>query len=698
MMFANEVRFMVCAAAVVLSGFLSTACADDGDKQNEKEEGPKPFSIDHLMALKGISDIQLSPEGDWVAYVVSRIDEKKDRSYSQIWMTSLDGETTLPLTEADAGGSRPRWNPDGSSIAFLGRRGSDKKAKTQVWTLDRRGGEAQPYTDVKDGVSGYEWAPDGSRMVLQIRDPEPGSDAKDYDPKKPKPYVIDRLQFKRDYRGYLDRRRTHLYLFEKGGKAEQITFGDYDDNSPKWSPDGSKIAFSSKRTDDPDANDDSNIFVVSAQAGLKERPLTQVTTNPGSDVQPAWSPDGTSIAHVSSYQPERLWYATERLAVSPAAGGEPTILTSDFDYMVRGPRYTADGSKIHFTAQVLGDNALMEVPAGGGDVAMVSARDVSIYGADFDDRGTLLTLESVHQSPTTLYATVKGERRQLTSLNTKVMETATLAKVERLKVKGWQGDMVESFVYYPEDYVEGTPHPTFFLLHGGPVSQHNSAFDNWAQIFAGKGYVVVLPNPHGSSGYGHDFTYALNRQWGVPDFADVDAIADHLVDAGIADPDKMGVGGWSYGGILTNYVITKTGRFAGAISGASVVNHRANYGHDHYQHYWEVEMGLPWEEAEAWERISPFNDIGKISTPTLVMGGAVDWNVPIQNSEQLYQGLKRRGIDTQLIVYPGEHHGIRKPSFRRDRLNRWIGWLNRTVKKLPDPEPEEAKKEDTETD
>ena len=222
-------------------------------------------------------------------------------------------------------------------------------------------------------------------------------------------------------------------------------------------------------------------------------------------------------------------------------------------------------------------------------------------------------------------------------------------------------------------------HTTIFVLHGGPVSQHDTAFDVWGQYYAANGYIAVLPNPHGSSGYGSDFTYSLNRQWGVPDFEDVDKIADYLVEEGISDGERLGVGGWSYGGILTNYVITKTGRFKGAVSGASEVNHRANYGHDHYQLQWEIEFGLPWENIDAWEDINPFNDIGKITTPTLVMGGHEDWNVPIQNSEQLYQGIKRIGVDTQLVVYPNEHHGIRLPSFQRDRYERYLGWFNKYV-------------------
>ena len=187
-------------------------------------------------------------------------------------------------------------------------------------------------------------------------------------------------------------------------------------------------------------------------------------------------------------------------------------------------------------------------------------------------------------------------------------------------------------------------------------------------------------NPRGSSGYGQDFSSVLWANWGVPDFEDVQAGVDFAVAEGYADPDRLGVGGWSYGGILTNYVITKSTRFKAAVTGASEVLYRANYGHDHYQRQWEAELGLPWENAQAWERISPFNDVANVTTPTLVMGGERDWNVPIQNSEQLYQALRRLGVETQLVVYPGQGHGIRVPSYQKDRYERYIAWYDRFLK------------------
>jgi dipeptidyl aminopeptidase/acylaminoacyl peptidase len=493
--------------------------------------------------------------------------------------------------------------------------------------------------------------------------------------------VIDRLQFKQDYIGYLDRRRTHFYLFDGAQDPVQITSGDYDDKDPKWSPDGKKIAFVSKRDGDPDGNDNSDIWTVSADMNANEYPLTQVTKNKGSDDSPSWSPNGKTIAYVTVTEPKKLWYATQNLALIDADGqGEAKIITQKFDRMVFNPTFANDGKSIYFTADDGGNSPLMSANVNNGALTVITKGETVVSDYDIGKNGMIATIQSSHHHPFDIHIVQKNGSERITKLNDDLLQGVPLAKVERLKVPGWNDEPVESFVYYPAEYVAGQAFPTIFLLHGGPVGQHDTSFNEWAQLYAANGYIAVLPNPHGSSGYGQPFTYALNRQWGVPDFADVDKTADHLVNVGISDGEKLGVGGWSYGGILTNYMITQSTRFKGAVSGASEVNHRANYGHDHYQLQWEIEFGLPWENIEAWEAINPFNNMGKITTPTLVLGGQVDWNVPIQNSEQLYQALKRRGIDTQLIVYPDEHHGIRRPSFQRDRYNRYLDWFKRYVK------------------
>jgi len=260
------------------------------------------------------------------------------------------------------------------------------------------------------------------------------------------------------------------------------------------------------------------------------------------------------------------------------------------------------------------------------------------------------------------------------------MSQIRLAEVESIRFKSKDGVEVGGFIYKPPAFTAGLRYPTLLRIHGGPVSQFDRSFNFEAQLLAAHGYLVVTANPRGSSGYGQAFSQAIFADWGNKDYEDVMAAVDYAISKGYADPNRLGVGGWSYGGILTNYVITKTDRFKAAITGASEVLYVANYGHDHYQRLWEQEMGLPWENRELWERLSPFNSVQKIVTPTLIMGGEKDWNVPIINSEQLYQALKRLGRTTQLVVYPGEFHGISKPSYQKDRFERYLAWYDKFVK------------------
>jgi dipeptidyl aminopeptidase/acylaminoacyl peptidase len=274
---------------------------------------------------------------------------------------------------------------------------------------------------------------------------------------------------------------------------------------------------------------------------------------------------------------------------------------------------------------------------------------------------------------------LKGaELKQLTTPNEELLEETRLADYEEVRFESADGTAVEAFVVKPPAFSPELKHPAILWIHGGPVSQHDRSFDFAAQLFAANGYVVVLPNPRGSSGYGQDFARAIFADWGRKDAQDVLAAMDHVVAQGYVDPQRLGVGGWSYGGILTNYVISQTGRFRAAISGAGGALWTGLYGHDHYQLEYEVELGLPWKNREVWERLSsPFYDVEKITTPTLFMGGAEDWNVPIIGSEQMYQALRRLGRKTQLVVYPGQHHGIRRPSYQKDRFERFLAWYGK---------------------
>ncbi|MEJ2678382.1 MAG: S9 family peptidase, partial [Gemmatimonadota bacterium] len=324
----------------------------------QQSDAPRAVTIDDMFAIARVSDPQVSPDGQWVAYTVSRTSLKDEKSESRIWMVPAAGGAPLPMTLADQSAGRPRWSPDGRYLSFLASRGKD--AKTQVWLLDRRGGEAQQLTDVPQGVGSYDWSPDGKRLLLTLKDPSPADTAKEK-PENPPPYVIDRLQFKQDYIGYLDHRRDHLYVFDLDGHTlRQLTFGDYDDSAPAWSPDGARIAFVSNRTAQPDANDNTDIWTVSLADTAAEPALHRVTTNPGADNQPAWSPDGRTIAYTTQLDPKLFWYATAYVATIPADGGQPHVLTS-LDRNTYDLRYTADGRTLWAMLEDDGANVLARI-------------------------------------------------------------------------------------------------------------------------------------------------------------------------------------------------------------------------------------------------------------------------------------------------------------------------------------------------
>ncbi len=654
-----------------------------------RAQSPKrAISLDDLAKVRAVGDPQRSPDGAWVAYTVGTVDTEKDKRDSDIWMTSWDGTTHLRLTSSPDSETMPRWSPDGQYLAFLASRGDEeqKKRGSQVWLLNRAGGEAQQLTDVKGGVSDFAWSPDSKRLVLVIDDVNPADEPEKMDGWKRKtkpPIVIDRYRFKQDRTGYLQRFYSHLWLFDVDAKkAEPLTSGGCDDSSPAWSPDGTRLAFISARAGaDPDRSNNSDVYVIEAKVGAEPRQLSTFT---GADTgRPAWSPDGQWIAYLQGEEARFGAYDQEKLAVVAAAGGVSRVLTGGLDRTVAGPViWTADGSSLLFG--VVDDRAVYvgRIGASGGPVEKVTSGRREVRNLSPGRDGAFAVLATTATELPEVHALENGQLRRLSHQNDDWLGELQLATTEDITSTSKDGTEVHGLLVRPAGYTAGKRYPTILNIHGGPKGQDGYAFSFDREFFAANGYVVLAINYRGSDGRGSAFQKAIYADWGNKEVVDLIGAVDKAIAMGVADPDRLGIGGWSYGGILTDATISLDPRFKAATSGAGVALQLSFYGVDHYIVQWDQEIGPPWKNLDTYLKISaPFFRADKIKTPTLFMGGEKDFNVPLQGSEQMYQALKSLGIDTQLVIYPGQFHGITMPSYVRDRAERRLAWYDKYLKK-----------------
>lgn len=645
----------------------------------------RPLAVDDVYNIKDVRDPQRSPDGKWVAYVVSRAIKDTDKNDSDIWMASWDGARELQLTSSSDNESQPRWSPDNTYLSFVSSRQGAKGG--QLWLMNRAGGEAVKVSDVKGGISEYAWSPDAKRLVFVVNEPDPRDpkdDDKDADKKKTAPpIVIDRYHFKEDISGYLRNEHTHLYLFDLAAKkAEVLTPGSlYDESSPVWSPDGTQIAFVSKRgTGDLDRNDNTDVWVIDARIGAQPR---QVTMSPLSDNGPlSWSPDGRQIAYVTGEDIKYSAYNQNKLAVIATSGGQPHILAESLDRPVRAPQWSKDGSSLTFLIVDDRSQYPARVAAGGGRIErLVTTKSVIGNLSPGPGDGGFAALVSTDTEPPEVSALENGKLRRLSHQNDEWLSKVLLGATEEFTSTSKDGTEVHGLIVKPATYRQGEKYPTLLRIHGGPNGQDEHAFSFERELFAANGYVVVAVNYRGSNGRGSAYQKAIFADWGDKEVVDLLGAMDYVQKSGLADPDRLGIGGWSYGGILTDYTIATDPRFKAATSGAGSALQLTMYGVDEYISQYENEIGPPWKAQDLWIKISyPFFHADRIHTPTLFLGGDKDFNVPLVGGEQMYQALKSLGVETQLVIYPSQFHGITTPTYKIDRYQRYLDWYNKYLK------------------
>ena len=642
----------------------------------------RPIAVEDLFNIREVRDPQRSPDGRWVAYTVTTAVKETDKNNTDVWMVSWDGAQHLQLTFTPDNESSPRWSPDNKYLSFVSSRQGAKSG--QLWLLNRAGGEAVKVTDIKGGVSDHVWAPDGKRLVLVVNVPDPSdkdADAPESEKKTPKPIVVDRYRFKADGDGFLRGERTHLYLFDlESKKAEILTTGSFEEELPAWSPAGNQIAFIRTHGEgDVDKMPNRDLFVIEAKVGAQPRRLTMTTTEESG--RPAWSPDGRLIAYVLGDEVKYSAYDQAQLMVIPATGGEPRPLTRELDRPVSAAHWSPDGSRLFFT--IVDDRAVHvgSVAAAGGPVQRhLEGRRVVTNLSPGPD-GHFAVLASTATELPEVHAIEGGKLRKLSRQNDAWLAGIALGTTEDFSSTSKDGTVVNSLVVKPANFDPNRKYPLLLRIHGGPNGQDQHSFHYEREVFAANGYIVLAVNYRGSNGRGNAFQKAIFADWGGKEVVDLLGAMDAIQKHSWVDSERLGIGGWSYGGISTNYTIAQDTRFKAAISGAGSSNQLSMYGSDQYITQYEQELGPPWKAPDLWIKISyPFFKADRIRTPTLFLVGQDDFNVPLAGSEQMYQALRSLGIDTQLVIYPKQFHGITIPSYRVDRMQRYLDWYAKYLK------------------
>jgi dipeptidyl aminopeptidase/acylaminoacyl peptidase len=694
-------RFSCPAALLGCALFLSVSV---GAQTVPARHGITP---DDLAKMARVGAPVVSPDGAWVAYTVSRIDAKEDKNGSQLWMVSWDGKQNVQLTFSKDGVGEPQWSPDGRWLAFTTGReagGANAAKGEQVWVLDRRGGEAQQLTNVKQELEGYRWSPDSKTLLLTLQERDEPLEDKGGKPATPKPIVIDRYHYKEDRVGFLTDKQPHLYLFDVATKKlSKLTHGPvdgaaaYGEEGGVWSPDGTMVAFVSNQSQpDPDRVDNPDVFVVDAKAGATPRQLTSFA---GTDSGPlAWTRDSKEIVYRQGTAAHYSIYDLKQMAVVSVAGGEPRLLAPKLDAWVGAPVLAPGGHAVLTEVPDDREQWAGEIPLdGNGKVKRLTEGSGSASGLN-EAGGHVALLWSTDATPPEVYALDGGNLRKLTGQNDALMATLEVAPTENIEAKTKDGSDVHGLLTMPVGYMAGTKAPMILFIHGGPTAQDEHGFDAERQMFAAHGYAVLNVNYRGSTGRGQAYSMAINADWGDKEILDLMALTDAAVATGKIDEDKMGVGGWSYGGILTDYTIASTTRFKAASSGAGMGNLLGFYGIDQYILQYQDELGPPWKNLDLYVKLSyPFLHADRIKTPTLFMGGDKDFNVPVEGGEQMYQALRAVGTPAELIVYPGQFHGFTRPSFIKARYQYWFDWYDKYVRGMT-PKPVEKKPEEKKAD
>ena len=650
-----------------------------------------PITIEDLMKIQRISDPQVSPDGKWIAYVQTTVDLAADQKTSHIWLLSTEGGRPRQVTRGEGSDSRPRWCPHGGEFAFL----STRDGKSQVWLLPMKGGEAFALTSVPTEVDSVQWSAGSETLVFTSKVyPDCSDDAcnqqrlEEAASSKVKAQIIDELLF-RHWNEYRAGKYTHLFSVSmEDRQARDLTPGRYD--SPTWSlggpdgntvsPDGTEVCYTSNRTGHAAWSTNNDLFLVPAKGG-EAKNITK--DNPGSDASPQYSPNGRYIAYTSQardgYESDLL-----RLRVYDRQTGRVKYVTPDLDQWVDSFVWAPDNDTIFFTAPERGQEPIFKTSLSKPRVEKV----LDGWNADLqvtpDGKSLVFTRSSLTQAPEIYRVSVNGSAlTQLTHANDALMAELDLNPVESVTSKGADGSDIHSLLVRPPAFDPNQKYPGLLLVHGGPQGDWADAWSyRWnAQMFAARGYVVMMPNPHGSTGYGQKFVEAISGDWGGACYEDLMSAADSLESLPYVAKGRIGAAGASFGGFMVNWIAGHTNRFKALVSHDGVYDQRSMYGETEELWFPEWEFnGVPWENPTLYEKWSPSNFVQKIQTPMLVVEGELDYRVPVGQAFQLFTALQRRGVPSKLLYFPDEGHWVMKPQNGQLWYKTVLDWLDQYLK------------------
>ena len=655
--------FMMAAAVIAQESVKPKA-----DPEPRAKDGKKLLTAIDLLKVNGVSAPRISPDGSRVLYTVSETRMEKDKewkSVTQIWVIPSDGGKARQYTRGEKSATAPEWSPDGTMIAFLSDR--EKDGERQVWMMMADGGEAWAVTSHKGGVSGFRFSPDGKRLVLTAVD-QPNKDEEDRKKVKDDTIVMDR-----------DIKMSHLWLFDVDKKDEKrLTEGAFTVTDPQWSPDGTRITYVTRPTPKADDGGLSDIWMVTVANGEKKK----IVGDEGSSDSARWSPNGEWIAYGGNPN-GGSGVATTYLYLVPAAGGAPKQLTAKFDLDAGTPIWSRDGKTIYFSTNILQANEVFAVDVASGAVKQLTRRGGSIGITEISRDGkTLVGTITSSQQPAEIYASnvAFSTVKPLTDHNAWLKDYSP-APSEIVKWKSKDGTEIEGVLTKPVGYTSGKV-PFLLNPHGGPTGASLNSWSGTVQVLAANGFAVLQPNFRGSTGKGLAFAQANKDTWGKGDFEDCMTGVDAMIARGIADPDRLGAFGWSYGGYMTFWILTQTDRFKAVSPGAGLTNIYSMYSQNDIQRYlrWFYSDKAPWDATDLyWDR-SPMKYIKNVKTPTMIMHGQADTRVPLAQAQEFYMALKEMNIPVEFVVYPREGHGFTEPRHNLDRVRRYVRFFAKYLK------------------